>query len=86
MMAEPIRSNDDRKLAAAEHPSQCRAPRYFNTIWLVEVGLNPFDIRATAWTIGEASCSLTDEVLIPLISGQLLGLVEERDMPEFKES
>ena len=35
--------------------------------------LNPFDIRATAWTELDEQIKLATDVLIPLISGQLLG-------------
>ncbi len=41
--------------------------------------LNPFDIRATAWTYSEQGMQ-GDNVLIPLISGQLLGQLVARDV------
>ncbi len=40
-------------------------------------GLNPFDIRATAWTFSGMNLNPV-LVLIPLISGQLLGQRSER--------
>ena len=36
--------------------------------------LNPFDIRATAWTPSASDWQILGRVLIPLISGQPLGL------------